>query len=205
MRLKSEPLTMRRTRSTAAAACPASTISRRLPRPSTRRQRMAVELLVREADVALVGLAGPEAGRRGLAADRGRHAEVGREVADLRLVEVADGIDRAGHVAVDRAVADEELGLVARPQDEPALARGIVVEDGHPLPGHLVAALDAALRRVGGEVEVDLGGDIDRLVPDAQPRGEGPGVADVFGEGLAVRHDQPQDVPRAEGPGGQGR
>ena len=109
-----------------------------------------VDLGVGDADFSFVGLPGPEAGRGLLLQDPSGNAQVGAQLADLGFVQVSHGIDGAGHVAVDRAVADEELGLVAGPQDEGFLASGEIVEDGHPLSGHLVPLEQAALRRDNG-------------------------------------------------------
>ena len=54
----------------------------------------AVDLLVGEAELVLVGLVGPQVGGRALAQDGRGYAEVTRELAYLRLVEVADRVDR---------------------------------------------------------------------------------------------------------------
>src|SRR5256712_13465514 len=51
-----------------------------------------------ESELVLVGLADPELCSRGLPHDLAGYAEMRRELAQLRLVEVADGVDRAGHV-----------------------------------------------------------------------------------------------------------
>src|SRR5437870_6203046 len=89
---------------------------------------------VGEAKLALVGLSLPELRGRRFAHDRLGDADGERELAQLRLVEVADGIDAAGHVAELRAVAEEELGLVARAEDDP-IGPGAVVLDALSLAG----------------------------------------------------------------------
>src|SRR5207245_5903792 len=72
---------------------------------------------VLEAQLDLVGLAGPEVGRGRLFDDVGWNADHVRELPDLRLVQVAEWIDGAGKVTVDGSVSEQELGFIARPQD----------------------------------------------------------------------------------------
>jgi len=102
---------------------------------------------------------------------------------------------------VDRPVSDEELRLVAGAEDERMLARRIIVKNGHPLPGHLVSAPDAAVRGAALEIGVDHRGDVDGLGPDAQPIGHDPGIVLVRVEALSVRQAQAEDVAGSQGPG----
>src|SRR5438552_13752534 len=122
-----------------------------------------VGLGVAEPELAFVGLPFPELGGRGFAHDLFGHAEVQRELAQLRLVQVTDRVDPAGHVAELRAVAEEQLGLVARADDNPVGPRAIVF-DALALAGHLVPHANpdprvALVDRRGAEVRIYLRGD----------------------------------------------
>ncbi len=81
-------------RSTRSAAKPLATSSSGERRLSTSQNSSSVELRVAEPGLALVGLAGPQVGRRRLGDDRVGHADRGRELADLALVQVADRVER---------------------------------------------------------------------------------------------------------------
>ena len=103
-------------------------------------EQQPIEHRVAEAALGLVGLARPQVGRRRLADDRVGDADGRGQLADLALVQVADRVERAGAVAEQRRVADQRLGLVAGPDDQPAPRHRVVVQDGHPHAGHEVAA-----------------------------------------------------------------
>ena len=83
----------------------------------------------------------------GFCQDLPRHAQMGGQLVELRLVEIADRIDRRGHVAELRAVAQEQLALVAGAGHQGAEGGALIVEHGHPLAGALVG--QAELRGVG--------------------------------------------------------
>src|SRR5207302_2647506 len=117
------------------------------------------------------GLAGPEVGRGRLFDDVGGNADHVRELPDLRLVQVAEWIDGAGKVTVDGSVSEQELGFVARPQDQGAPGPGLVIQDRHPLPGHLVATPLLVGVREPAEVGVDLGADVTLEVLNAELAG----------------------------------
>ena len=127
-----------------------------------------IELVIGEAGLALVGLAGPEIGRGGLADHHLGDADRGGHLAELALVEVADRVEGAGRVAEQGRVADERLGLVARPDDESAPGDGAVVEDAHPHPGREVAAPDRRRVRIESEIAVHHRADIDELARAAE-------------------------------------
>ena len=129
---------------------------------------------------------------------------MGGKLTDLGFIEIPHRVDGAGHVAVDRAVADEEFGLVARAEDEAFFAGRIIVENGHPLPGHFVAFKEAAFGRVEAEVFVDLGRNVQDLGLQAEASGEFQGVFDVGLLALSIGHDQGENVFRAESPGREG-
>src|SRR5436309_3999686 len=126
-----------------------------------------VRLRVGESELALVGLTLPEVRARRLAYDDVRHTEEHRHLAQLSLVEIADGIEVAGHVTVSRPVAEEQLGLVARSQHE-AVGPSAVVLDRFPLARHLVAAPYAIDVAEASEVRVDLWRDVDLLKRDTE-------------------------------------
>src|SRR5438874_3784207 len=127
-----------------------------------------VRVGVGEAELALVGLPLPELRRRRLVHDRFGNADRERELAELRLVQIAHWIDAAGHVAELRSVAKEELGLVAGPEDDP-VRPGAVVFDALPLARPLVAEADLVDLRVdAGEVRVHLPGDRHLLEREAE-------------------------------------
>ena len=75
------------------------------------------------------------------------HAQMGRQLVELRLVEIADRIDGRRHVAELRAVAQQQLALIARAGHQGLERRALVVEHGHPLAGALVG--EPQLRGVG--------------------------------------------------------
>ena len=133
------------------------------------------------------------------------HAQIRRQMVKLRLVEIADGIDGRGHVAELRAVAQEQLALVARAGHQGPERRALVVEHGHPLAGALVG--QAKLRGVGklGEIGVDLVGDrhVDRA--DAQLVDHRLAVAPRGLAGGFVGHGHGQHVLRPERPGAEER
>ena len=139
-RLNSEPAIIRSTRSTVAASNPSSAISSDGAALVDPPEEQPIEDRVAEPALGLVGLAGPQVGRRCLADDRIGHAQGDRQLPDLALVQVADRIERAGRVAEQRRVADERLGLVAGPDDEPAERHRPVVQHRHPHPRGEVAA-----------------------------------------------------------------
>src|SRR5207253_10915842 len=85
------------------------------------------------------------------------------ELAQLGLVQVTDRINPAGHVAELRTVAEEQLGLVARADDDPVGPRAVVF-DALALAGHLVPHANpdppvALVDRRGTEVRSHLRGD----------------------------------------------
>src|SRR4051794_21676596 len=92
----------------------------RAPPPIDPPVQDAVEQRVAEAALFLVGLIGPQVGARRLGDHLLRHTDGGGELPDLALVQVADRVEGGGVVAEERRVADQGLGLVARPDDEPA-------------------------------------------------------------------------------------
>ena len=109
-----------------AARHDASSASRLFRR---RRSTIAIEHVVRRQRV-LVGLVGPQLGARRLGERRRRESrpacrvDVARQSIDQRLRHVADHGQPAAHVAVQRAVADRELALVAGgEQQAPGLVR----------------------------------------------------------------------------------
>src|SRR5438067_6209129 len=123
---------------------------------------------VLEPQLGLVRLARPEVGRGRLLHDLSRHTQALGQPPDLSLVEVAERIDGAGHVARDGPVAEQQLGLVAGSEHERAPGPGLVVEDGHTLARHLVAATPLVGLGKAREVAVDLGTDVDCLTGDAE-------------------------------------
>src|ERR1043165_2038332 len=80
--------------------------------------KQPVDVAVAEAQLTLVRLPLPEIGRRIFFHDDRRHADGLRQRPHLRFVEIAEQIDRRRHVAVKRAVAQEQLGLVAGARSE---------------------------------------------------------------------------------------
>ena len=97
------------------------------------------------------------------------HAEMRGQLVELRLVQVADRVDRRGHVAVLGAVAQQQLALVARAQHQALERRALVVEHGHPFPGALVGQPHPRGVGESGEIGVDLLGDrhVDARTPRA--------------------------------------
>ena len=68
----------------------------------------------------------------------------------LGLIEIANWIYGAGHVAVERAIAQEQLGLVARPQRQAIECDRLVVEDDHARPRqHVAAPLHVHIGKLG--------------------------------------------------------
>ena len=149
---------------------------------------------VREAELALVGLSLPELGRRRLSHDRLGDSEVESELAKLRLVEIADRVDAAGHVAELRAVTEQELRLVARSQNDP-IRPGSVVLDALPLARHLVAdAHPVHVFLAGPEVGIHLVRDRDLLEPEAEPPRKLLRVGARLLRRDSVRREQPEYV-----------
>src|SRR3990172_9084117 len=72
-----------------------------------------VHRFVGEAQLTLIGLSRPQVTARRLSDDLGWDIEMRGEAPDLGLVEVADGVQRRGHIAVEGAVAQEELRFVS--------------------------------------------------------------------------------------------
>jgi hypothetical protein len=116
---------------------------------------------VPEAELLLVGLTLPEVGAGRLVDDRPGQIHAASERKDLGLVEVAEGVERAGHVAEQSAVAEQKLRLVAGADHQRTVRPRHVVEDGHALAGHLVAAPAPVGVREALEVGIDLRGDVD--------------------------------------------
>ena len=137
--------------------------------------------------------------------DRGRHPQGVGELPDLRLVKVPNRVEGTRHVAVDRAIAEEEFGLVAGPDHQPPEDRGLVVENRHPLTRHLVAPTPLLGVREAFEVGVDLRGDVDLQPVDAQLRHDLQGVAPALWVAGFVRHDDGQHIPWPERLARQGR
>ncbi len=92
----------------------------------------------------LVGLFGPQVGRGRLVADAERHVEVSRQLPDLGLVQIAERVDRRGQVAVQRAVAEQQLGLVAGAQHERVVLGRAIEQQDHAGPCHHVAQTESS-------------------------------------------------------------
>ena len=99
----------------------------------------AVGLLVRDAQVSLIGLALHEISGRRLLDDRVRHTDVTGELAHLRLEEIAQRIDRRGIIRVPREVAHEPFRLVTRPEWKRLDPRREIEQRDHTHAGHHVA------------------------------------------------------------------
>ena len=149
-------------------------------------------------ELGLVGLAGPEIGAWMLVDDALRHAQGAGQRPHLRLVEVADGVDGGRHVAVDGAVAEKELCLVAGAQHECAECCRVIVEDRHAFTRHLVAAAHRVRVREAGEVGVDLRRDVDPHRPDTSRLHDPVRVGDAVRARTAVRQDEAGDVLGAQ-------
>src|SRR5205823_9820284 len=134
---------------------------------------------------------------------RGDAEETG-QLAKLRLVQIADRIDRRGHVAEDRSVPQEQLGLVARAERYRAEDLRAVVQDGHALARHLVPgahAIDLFDAALGGEVGVDLWREVVLLRANAEAADDLARVGQGFRVAGAIRQQEGRDVLRAIGLG----
>src|SRR5207245_8362194 len=119
------------------------------------------------------------------------YPDVQCDLADLRLVEVPDRVDPRRHVAELCAVPEEELGLVARPDNDSVRPRAVVL-DALALARHLVPNADPArnVAVVVREVCVDLFSDRDFLEPKAKHLRELPRVPPRFLARGAIRCEQ---------------
>ncbi len=125
--------------------------------------------------------------------------EVACELPDAPFGEVCDGRESAAHVAVEGAVADSELRLVARGQQE-----GVV----EVCVGHEKDATDAGLEVLFGESEgLVLEGGLQRVAECDEGRFDGDGMrldAEVLRErggvvegalgGEVTRHEEADDI-----------
>ena len=122
-----------------------------------------VHLYVGETQFAFVRLPFPEIGTGGLVENGLGHTERSRQLAHLRLVQVADRVQGAGHVAPECAVAQQQLRLVAGADDEGLKCLGLIVDGDHARARHDVAAA------LGGQLlfPIGIGFDHRRNLEDA--------------------------------------
>ena len=197
---------MRVTLSTSAAAKPARTTLARLMRASTRsaqrcgpprrseKPRSASSDLRRARGRRRVACAGSPRGRPGARAS----------ARTCVLYRSPMRVERGGQVAVQRAVAQEQLGLVARPEHQRAVRGRAVVEHGHAHARHHVPQ-PVRVRGTGLAREgVHHRCDVDLLRQDAQ-RSPSVSSASAQGQGLLARYGMSTAVtaPRAERSGGE--
>ena len=169
------------------------------------RKEEPVHIAVREAELPLIGLPRPEIRRRLLFHDPRRDAESRCELPDLRFVEVAERIDRTCHVAEERAVAEQELRLVARPQDKSLFACGNIVEDDHPLARHDIPRTQPVIDAHRSQAGVHHRRDVHGLRRDRQSIQDELRIREALPAARPVRHQDRPDVFPAEGTDGQER
>lgn len=163
-----------------------------------------VNLFVGEAEFVLVGLVRPQVGGRRLVDDRRGDVHVARKLADLRLVEVADGIEGGSHVTPNSRIAEQDFGFVARADHESFEVFGAVIQDDHASARHDVAF--ARLRHVGVFVDERIHhvGDLDRLALDSELVNQQLSMIQRVAAGCFVGHADDQHVLGSEGFGGEG-
>src|SRR5205085_8572685 len=158
----------------------------------------------------LVGLIGPQPGRRRAVEDRARddvaagaRVDVAGDLVHQRLRHVLDDREAAGHVAVERGVSDRDLALVAGGEYEPA---ELVAQR------HQQGAADAGLDVLLGDIFLEPlerrrqrllearedGRDRQRLEVDAEIPGEALGVAAGPARRVRGRQRDPGDVLATE-------
>ena len=119
---------------------------------------------------------------------------MGGQLANLSFVEVADGVDGAGHIAEQGPVADEQFGFVAGADDEGVVTLGQVIEDGHALAGHLVPAAELVCIAEEAEVGVDLGRDVENVEGARGDVGNPAGVLEALWRRGGIGHADGADV-----------
>ena len=75
--------------------------------------QQSIHLGITKSQLCLIGLADPQVGGRRLRNDFLRNVQERGQLPDLRLVQVADGIQGGSQIAVKRPVPQQELGFVA--------------------------------------------------------------------------------------------
>ena len=119
------------------------------------------------------------------------------ETSDLSFVEVSDRIERGGHVPVEGPVTQEEFRLIACAEYQGLQAGGVVVEDRHPLPSHLVSAADVIRIRERREIRVNLRGNVHLEEIDPELLGDEPSMGEALGARGLVGHAHPPHVSGA--------
>ncbi len=126
-----------------------------------------IDFGVGESQLAFIRLAGPQVGSRRLDPHRLGHGHSGCQLAHLGLVQVAQRVEPAGRIAVECGVAQQNLGLVARTDHQPAKRRRLVVQHDHAHARHDIAAPQAGHLGETLQQRLGHGGDLDgrRLNP----------------------------------------
>ena len=153
---------------------------------------------VGEAEFAFVGLACPQVSGGRLVHDRRGDVHRLRELADLRLVQIADGIDGAGHVAPQCGVAQQDFGFIARANRQSLEGFRPIIKHDHARPRQDVSLADFRHLRIAADERLDHVGNLNRLTLDLELVNQQLGVFQRIAAGGLVRHADGEHVLRPQ-------